>query len=312
MNTSDHSGAPNDPKPRAEPDRGDVGSKWKINPSWGYFPLISAQTSIERALQATEEQAAREAARRGEPVKYPLDVPKEIPAGSWARRWGALSNELSRRTRYERSGHWLDIWAQLKDGRSIQGGYYLEKWAQHAPDLATGCSLGLIAMRQTSATHEGHPGVTFVLTGPTGGSPVARQLMAIFARHGLGGALAGSEANGRWAIVKYLYTPHWYALSGDRTFEVDWSAYDHPGGDQNEGKHRWCGGVELAIRDALHELPSQVIDSVFFDSYSMYDSLDRLSPHQLVTLRKTPHAKLGALLMQPTIPAAGFWARLWG
>jgi hypothetical protein len=55
----------------------------------------------------------------------------------------------------------------------------------------------LVAMRQPSASHEGRPGVTFVLTGPSGGAPVAHQLMGIFARHGLGGALADSEAKGR-------------------------------------------------------------------------------------------------------------------
>jgi hypothetical protein len=262
-----------------------------------------------------EEKLARQkasAATPREPVKYPLYVPKEIPAESWARRGGALSQELSRRTRYERSGHWLEVWAQLKDGRSIQGGHYVERWPQHAAELAEGCSLGLVAMRQASASHEGRPGVTFVLTGPAGGAPVAHQLMGIFARHGLGGGLADSEAQGRWAIVKYLYTPHWYALSGDHTFGVDWSAYAQPNADQNEGKLRWCVGVEMAIREALHDLPGPVIDSLFFDSYYLRDTIDRLSPDQLLTLRKTPHTKLGALLLQPTIPAAGFWARLWG
>jgi hypothetical protein len=270
------------------------------------------QAARDREIRKAQQRAQREqndSAHR-EPVKYPLHVPKEVPAESWARHWGVLSNELSRRTRYERSGHWLDIWAQLKNGRSIQGGYYVEKWAQHAPELATGCSLGLIAMRQTSASHESRPGATFVLTGPTGGAPAAHQLMSIFARHGLGGGLADSEAKGRWAIVKYLYTPHWYALSGDRTFGVDWSTYAQPNADQNKGKLRWCRGVEMAIREALHVLPSQVIDSLFFDSYSMHDSLDQLSAHQWLTLRKTPHTKLGGLLLQPSIPAAGLWARL--
>ena len=301
MSADPHSGDPLRPR---EPAPGDVGSRLKINPSsWGYVPPLPDPTPAERA---------QEAAQSGVPVKHPLDVVKEVPAESWARRWGALSQELSQRTRYERSGHWLEVWAQLKDGRSIQGGHSAELWPQHAAELAQGCSLGLVAMRQPSASHEGRPGVTFVLTGPTGGAPVARQLMGIFARHGLGGGLADSEAQGRRAIVKYLYTPHWYALSGDHTFGVDWSAYDQPGADENEGKLRWCAGVELVIRDALRELPSLTIDALFFDSYALHDAIDRLSPSQLRTLRKTPHMKLGALLRQPTIPEAGFWASLLG
>lgn len=311
MSTDPHSGDPLRPR---EPAPGDVGSRFKINPSsWGYVPPLSYPTPAERAQEAARRQAAREAAQSGVPVKYPLHVPKEIPPHSWARQWGTLSQELSRRTRYERSGHWLDVWAQLKDGSSLQGGHYVEKWAEKAAELCSkGCSLGLVAMRQTSASHEGSPGVTFVLTGPSGGAPVARQLMSIFARHGLGGALADSEANGRWAIVKYLYSPHWYVLSGDRTFGVDWSIYDHADADHNEGKRRWCAGVEAAIRQTLSEFPSPVIDSLFFDSYQLKDTLERLTPAQRLTLRKTPHAKLGALLSQSAIPEAGFWARLWG
>lgn len=310
MSADPHSGDPLRPR---EPAPGDVGSRFKINPSsWGYVSPLSYPTPAERTQEAARRQAAREAAQSGVPVKYPLHVPKEVPAESWARRWGVLSRELSQRTRYERSGHWLDVWAQLKDGRSIQGGHSVEKWPQHAAELAQGCSLGLVAMRQTSASHEGRPGVTFVLTGPTGGAPVAHLLMGIFARHGLGGGLADSEAKGRWAIVKYLYTPHWYALSGDRAFGVDWSTYDQPNADQNEAKLRWCAGVELAIRDARRELPSPVVDSLFFDSYQLRDTLDLLTPGQWLTLRKTPHTKLGALLSQSSIPEAGFWARLWG
>ena len=285
----------------------------KINPpSYGWASSFE-QMAHERALEERKRaKRERDESAHREPVSYPLHVPKEVPAESWARRWGVLSRELSRRTRYERSGHWLDVWAQFKDGRSIQGGHSVEKWPQHAAELAQGCSLGLVAMRQTSASHEGRPGVTFVLTGPTGGAPVAHLLMGIFARHGLGGGLADSEAKGRWAIVKYLYTPHWYALSGDRAFGVDWSTYDQPNADQNEAKLRWCAGVELAIRDARRELPSPVVDSLFFDSYQLRDTLDLLTPGQWLTLRKTPHTKLGALLSQSSIPEAGFWARLWG
>jgi hypothetical protein len=112
--------------------------------------------------------------------------------------------------------------------------------------------------------------------------------------------------------VKYLYSPHWYALSGVHTFGVDWSAYDQPTADQNEGQLRWCAGVALAIRDALRELPSPAVDALFFDSYQLMDRLDLLTPAQRLTLRKTPHAKLGELLSRPPIPEAGFWTRLWG
>lgn len=306
---ADSSARPSARMPWQDPTRGG-----QLNPKMDELDLQSDEAAHRRALcdaQRKEDREAMEASKL--PDKHPLHVPKEIPAASWARQWGTLSQELSRRTRYERSGHWLDVWAQLKDGSSLQGGHYVEKWAEKAAELcAKGCSLGLVAMRQTSASHEGSPGVTFVLTGPSGGAPVARQLMSIFARHGLGGALADSEANGRWAIVKYLYTPHWYVLSGDRSFGVDWSIYDHADAEHNEGKQRWCAGVEAAIRQALQELPPAAVDSVFFDVHLANDALERLTYPQWVTLRKTPHTKLGALLAQPTIPEAGFWSRLWG
>lgn len=306
---SSHSTQTPQPSSWDDPTRGG-----RLNPKIDELGRDLDEAARKRALKEHQRQEARAALDASKaPSKYPLNVPQEVPMESWARDWGRISQELSRRTCYERSGHWLEVWAQLKDGGSIQGGRYVEKWADHAAELASkGCALGLVAMRQPSASHDGRPGVTFVLTSQAGGSPIARLLMAIFARHGLGGGLADIEANGRWALVKYLYTPHWYVLSGDRTFGVDWSEYDQPLVDQNKGKKLWCAGVEAAVRDALQQLPETAVDSLFFDSYAMVDTPDLLTPPQWVTLRKTHHSKLTALLAQPTIPAAGFWSRLWG
>jgi hypothetical protein len=307
--TSERPTKPINPSPWDDPTKGG-----RINPKIDELSRDLDEAARHREMRERQRQKAREAREASkEPIKQPMHVPKEVPPESWARQWGKLSQELSQRTRYERSGHWLEVWAQLKDGSSLQGGHYVEKWAEKAAELCTkGCSLGLVGMRQTSASHKGSPGVSFALTSPSGGAPVARQLMSIFARHGLGGALADAEANGRWAIVKYLYAPHWYAASGDRTFGADWSAYDQPTADHNEGKQRWCAGVEAAVRAALRELPPEAVDSILFDTYALKDTLDLLTRAQWLTLRNTPHPNLGALLLQPTIPPAGFWARLWG
>ncbi len=297
------------PSPWDDPTKGG-----KLNPHIDELARELDEAARQRALRAMQRTEALEAKRAlKRPVKNPLRLPAETPSENWLRHWSELSGELSRRTAYERSGHWLEVWAQLKDGGSLQGGHYVEKWADQAATLATkGCSLGLIALRQATPSSHGKPGVTFVLAGPTGGSPTARHLMSIFARHGLGGALADVEEHGRWALVKYLYTPHWYAKAGDLTFGVDWSAYDQVPSMADEGRLHWCRGVETAVRDALNELPSGGIDGLFFDTYDLHDRLEQLTPDQWLTLRKTPHTELGSLLAQPAIPAAGFWDKLWG
>jgi len=297
------------PSPWDDPTKGG-----KLNPKINELDRELDEAARQRAHRALQRTEALEAKRVSKgPVKNPLRAPKDTPSDSWLSRWSELSQELSRRAGYERSGHWLEVWAQLKDGSSLQGGHHVEKWADQAAALAgQGCSLGLIALRQATPSVQGRPGVTFVLAGPTGGSPVARHLMSIFARHGLGGALADVEENGRWALVKYLYTPHWYAKAGDLTFGVDWSDYDQATSNHDEGRLLWCRGVETAIRDALNEFPARIVDALFFDTYDLHDRLELLTPSQWMTLRKTHHAKLGDLLAQPSIPAAGFWDKLWG
>lgn len=263
---------------------------------------------------STEEFIANWSSRHESgPRKSPIRFHGTIPRDSWANPWFSLSLDISKRTSYERSGHWLEVWAQLKGGGSLEGGHYVEKWKDLAQELhSKGCSLGLIAMRQSPANHEGRPGFTFVLGGTQTAPPMARRLMDIFARHGLGGALVDVEGSGRWVLVKYFYTPHWYVLSGDRTFGVDWSAYEQPTADQNEGKKLWCAGVEAAMRDALLELPADTIDSLFLDSYDLQDRVEVLTEDQWLKLKCTGHEKLGPLLALPAIPSASFWDKLWG
>ncbi|MEI7652491.1 MAG: hypothetical protein WCJ96_10850 [Verrucomicrobiota bacterium] len=89
--------------------------------------------------------------------------------------------------------------------------------------------------------------------------------MTIFSGYNLGGALADSIQGDRWASLTYLYSPHWYAASRDRSFGADWATRENTGADDAEGRKLWCAGIEHAIRQVLAELPESCVDGLYFD-----------------------------------------------
>ncbi len=212
-----------------------------------------------------------------------------------------LNRELGKISDHDRSGRWLEVWTIFDNGNGIQTSTSLESWSKLGTQLAANvCLHGLIAVRQKVAELEGSPGVTLVLSDPTGGTMAAQQAMAIFAQHGLGGALAYSEPRTSQAVLKYIFSPHLYAKSGDKTFGVDWSAVEIPGADKNDAKHQWCLGVERAVREVIKEIPALCIDAVCFDNYTCNDRLDTLSRAQFKALAKIPGEKLEEALLKAT------------
>jgi hypothetical protein len=237
----------------------------------------------------------------------------EYPVESWAAQWHLLSKQHGKKGAYLRPADGLEAWGQLTDGSSIQKSGRLADW----PDIIRAFddkkfSLGQFAVRHQAITTEGRPGVTFIFTGPGGGSQVARVAMAIFSGYNLGGALADSIQGDRWASLTYLYSPHWYAQSRDRSFGADWAARESTGADDTEGRKLWCAGIEHAIRQVLAEVPSLCVDSLYFDSYAANDRLDHLTERQLKGLARTKAENLEKLLTLPNLPDAGFWASLFG
>ena len=128
----------------------------------------------------------------------------------------------------------------------------------------------------------------------------------------LGGALADSIQGDRWSSLTYLYSPHWYASSGDRCFGTDWPAREKAGADDAEGRKLWCAGIEHAIRQVLAEVPAACVDSVCFDSYAANDRLDLLSERQLKGLARTKAEDLEKVLSLRNPPDAGLWDSLFG
>ncbi len=237
----------------------------------------------------------------------------QFPADSWAAHWHQLAKRHGKKGQYARPPDGLEAWGQLHDGSSIQKSVRLGDW----PDIVRvfagkRFSLGQFAVRQQAIRVEGRPGVTFVFTAPGGGSRVARMAMAIFSGYNLGGALADSIDGGRWTSLTYLYSPHWYAASGDRSCGADWPTREKAGADDAEGRKLWCAGIEHAIRQVLAEVPAACVDSVYFDSYAANDRLDLLTDGQLKGLARTKAEDLEKVLSLRNPPEAGLWASLFG
>jgi len=249
-------------------------------------------------------QSTPRSAKRAEPT---------YPADSWAAHWHALSKKHGKKGAYERPADGLEAWGQLTDGSSIQKSMRLANWPEiiRAFDDKKFC-LGQFAVRNQAITVEGRPGVTFIFTAPGGGSRVARAAMGIFSGYNLGGALADSIQGDRWSSLTYLYSPHWYASSGDRCFGTDWPAREKAGADDTEGRKLWCAGIEHAIRQVLAEVPAACVDSLYFDSYVANDRLDLLTERQLKGLAGTKAEDLEKVLSLRNPPDAGLWASLFG
>ena len=237
----------------------------------------------------------------------------EYPADSWAVHWHQLSKRHSKKGQYARPSDGLEAWGQLHDGSSIQKSVRLGDW----PDIVRAFagkrfSLGAFAVRQGEIRHEGCPGVTFIFASPSGGSRIARVAMRIFSHYNLGGALADSIQGDRWASLTYLYSPHWYAASGDRSFGADWQTREKSEADDFEGRKLWCAGIEHAIRQVLAEVPAACVDSLYFDSYAANDRLDLLTERQLKGLAGAKAEDLEKVLSLRNPPEAGLWTSLFG
>jgi hypothetical protein len=251
------------------------------------------------------------AGQRPAPPAKPTEL--EYPADSWAADWHQLSKRHGKKGQYARPPDGLEAWGQLHDGSSIQKSVRLGDW----PDIVRAFagkrfSLGAFAVRQGAIRHEGRPGVTFVFASPNGGSRIARVAMGIFSHYNLGGALADSIQGDRWSSLTYLYSPHWYAASGDRSFGADWPTREKSEADDFEGRKLWCAGIEHAIRQVLAEVPAACVDSVCFDSYAANDRLDLLSERQLKGLARTKAEDLEKVLSLRNPPEAGLWDSLFG
>lgn len=255
--------------------------------------------------------------RDGPPGQRPAPPAKptelDYPADSWAADWHQLSKRHGKKGQYARPPDGLEAWGQLHDGSSIQKSVRLGDW----PDIVRAFagkrfSLGAFAVRQGAIRHEGRPGVTFVFASPNGGSRIARVAMGIFSHYNLGGALADSIQGDRWSSLTYLYSPHWYAASGDRSFGADWPTREKSEADDFEGRKLWCAGIEHAIRQVLAEVPAACVDSVYFDSYAANDRLDLLSERQLKGLARTKAEDLEKVLSLRNPPEAGLWDSLFG
>ena len=270
------------------------------------------------ALLVTRPDLYGQGVRRDGPAGHPTPRPAKpaeptYPSDSWAAHWYALSKKHGKKGAYARPADGLEAWGQLTDGSSIQKSTRLSAW----PDIIRAFddkkfALGQFAVRHPAIDFEGRPGVTFVFTAAGGGSRVARAAMTIFSGYNLGGALADSIQGDRWASLTYLYSPHWYAASRDRSFGADWATRENTGADDAEGRKLWCAGIEHAIRQVLAELPESCVDGLYFDSYAANDRLDRLTARQLKGLTRTKAEDLAKILALPEPPDAGLWASLFG
>ncbi len=275
-----------------------------------------AQQNAPSLKVATRTEEIKKVFALVAPTKADTDLSKARPgsaAGNWAAHWAALSRNIGKKGKCPREKDSLEAWGMFTDGSSIQKGARLAAWPEIV-GLMKGkkFSMGQLAVRQPSIRAEGRPGVTFIFSSPAGGSPIARSAMAIFSSHNLGGALADSIESGRWASLTYIYSPHWYASAGDRSFGVEWANRETSDAADLEARRLWCVGIEGAIRQVMAEIPAAHIDSLFFDSYAANDRLELLTERQFESLTRTKAEDLEKVLALPHPPEPGFWASLFG
>jgi len=243
----------------------------------------------------------------------PQLVERDFAAGSWATYWVSLHRQHGKAGGYQRPTDGLEAWGQFTDGDSIQKSARLGDWPAIARRLqGKKFSMGQLAVRHANLTFEGRPGVTFLFKGQQGGSQLAHRTMGIFSRHRLGGAMADLVEGGNWVSLTYIFSPHWYAAAGDRSFDADWPTREKSGADEVDGRRIWCNGMQHAINEALAELPEGCVDALYFDSYAANDRLELLTDQQLKTLLKTKPDGLAKVLSLPYPPAPGLWDALFG
>ena len=193
---------------------------------------------------------------------------------TWLRLWQDVGRGLGKRGEYDRADKTLDVWGQFANHDSIEVSTDLNEWPVIAKEVRDKkFTIGMVAVRLAADDLRGSPGVTFVVETPRGGSIGARILLNLLSSLGIGGVLARQEGRDRYGVVKLIYCPNWYAVTEDKIFGIDWSRRS----DEGESKRLWCEHVGGAVKRIKKEMPSALLDSLFFDCYAACDRLHELS-----------------------------------
>jgi hypothetical protein len=203
-----------------------------------------------------------------------------LPIDEWLNAW-LSAHDLKKYGQYRDPGP-LQVYAATKAGDGPQFSGSLQSWDAHALKLKQqSVQLGLVAV-ECSPEHAyfKYPGVTLVFEGPTGGSVVARDVMAKLGVLGIGGILAGTEQGGRFGVLRIIMTARWYALTGDKLFGVDWDKLPNDPVHGEEAKKAWALGIHAALRKVLVDIPSAQVDTVRFGAFDVVDWLHDLGPRE--------------------------------
>ena len=194
----------------------------------------------------------------------------------WLKIW-LSANDLAKSGEYRSPGP-LHVYAMTAVGDGPQFSGPLQAWEGLVAQLARGkVSLGLVAVEtELEYAYFKYPGVTLAFESPFGGTAVARDVMNKLGQLGVGGVLAETDSSGRFGVLRILMTPRWYARSGDRLFDLDWSKVPNDPIGCNESKKAWALGIHAALREALAEIPSFCVDTVSFGAFDIVDWLHDL------------------------------------
>lgn len=202
----------------------------------------------------------------------------------WLKSW-LSAKDLAKKGEYRSPGP-LHVYAMAAGAGGPQFSGELSSWADLSGRLsASKISLGLVALETpVDYAFSRYPGVTLAFESPFGGSVVARDVMNKLGRLGIGGVLAETDRSGRFGVLRILMTPRWYAQSGDRLFGLDWSKVPNDPVHCDEAKKAWALGVHDALRKALADLPSMIVDTVSFGAFEIVDWLHDLGPRESAVL----------------------------
>ena len=218
--------------------------------------------------------------------------------GEWLSLWQDARQSMGKSGEYAQAERRLEVWGQFSQGGSIEISTVVEQWRATAEEIrAQKFRIGLVAVRLPADDICGSPGVTIVVETPLGGSNGARILMNLLSSLGIGGILARQECKDRWGVIKLIYCPAWYAVTDDKTFGIDWSRRGTSAHDENEFKRLWCQHVVRAVKRITKEMPSALVDSLFFDCYALCDRLHEMSDAALNQLAATDWKMLARYLI---------------
>ena len=217
----------------------------------------------------------------------------------WLRFWEHQRNACGKSGEYVRGEEAIEIWGQYASGGGIQVSEELSEWPRLAGQImGKKFSVGIIAVRGDQPNSHFSPGITIVAESPGGGSMAARIIIGILSKRGVGGILARQEKNDRWAVVKLIYCPTWYALFGDKTFGINWTTRSKMRDGDASFKLAWCKHVSQLVEFVRKELPNGIIDSVFIDFYASNDTLHELPQDRINLLLSSDAEKLTEVLVR--------------